>query len=235
MDLQNAQKVIGYNFVNEKLLEQAFTHRSYLNEHNSKNPGVFKHNERLEFLGDAVLELIVTDFLFNTYPNFPEGKLTAIRSSLVNYKTLGSIAIELDFNSFIYLSKGERADTNERSRLPILADCFEAVLGSVFLDGGIDPCVAFLKKVLLWRSEQIVINEAFRDSKSRLQEYYQSISKSTPYYKVTNEEGKEHDKMFTVAVFVNDLELSSGVGRSKQEAELDAAKNALLKVDKELT
>lgn len=230
MDLQTAQKVIGYAFTNEKLLEQAFTHRSYLNEHAIKSTGAFQHNERLEFLGDAVLELIVTDFLFNTYPAFPEGKLTAIRSSLVNYKTLGAIAAELDYNAFINLSKGERSDTNERSRLPILADCFEAVLGAMFLDGGTEPCVAFLKQVLLWRSEQIVVNEAFRDSKSRLQEYHQSQTKSTPYYKVVNEEGKEHDKLFTVAVYVGEQELGIGVGRSKQEAELDAAKNSLLKI-----
>ena len=189
----------------------------------------------MEFLGDAVLELIVTDFLFNKYPSFPEGKLTAIRSSLVNYRTLGAIASELDYNSFINLSKGERADTNERSRLPILADCFEAVLGAVFLDGGLDPCVNFLKNVLLWRSEQIVKNEAFRDSKSRLQEYHQSRSKSTPYYRVTNEEGKEHDKLFTVAVIVSEIVLANGVGRSKQEAELDAAKNALLEIKEGLT
>jgi len=231
MDLENAQKIIGYIFINLALLEQAFTHRSYLNEHNQKNNKPFQHNERLEFLGDAVLELIVTDFLFNKYPEFPEGKLTAIRSSLVNYKTLGSIATELGFNDFILLSKGERADTNERSRLPILADCFEAVLGSMYVDGGVDPCYNFLQKVLLWRSEIIVKNESFRDSKSKLQEYYQSLSKVTPYYKVINEEGREHDKLFTVAVMIDSQQLAIGSGRSKQEAELVAASNALLNIN----
>jgi ribonuclease-3 len=231
MDLLVAQNVIGYNFINSRILEQAFTHRSYLNEHSSKGVGSFHHNERLEFLGDAVLELVVTDFLFGTYPDFPEGKLTAIRSSLVNYKTLGSIATELGFNDLINLSKGERSDTNERSRLPILADCFEAVLGAMFIDGGIEPCTNFLKRVLLYRSDSIVQNEAFRDSKSRLQEYHQSQTKTTPYYKVINEEGKEHDKLFTVAVMIDNEQLGTGVGRSKQEAELDAAANALLKTD----
>ena len=231
MDLLVAQNILGYNFINQRILEQAFTHRSYLNEHNNKGAGGFHHNERLEFLGDAVLELIVTDYLFGTYPDFPEGKLTAIRSSLVNYRTLGSIATELGFNDLINLSKGERSDTNERSRLPILADCFEAVLGAMFIDGGIEPCGNFLKKALLYKSDLIVQNEAFRDSKSRLQEYHQSQTKTTPYYKVVNEEGKEHDKLFTVAVMVNNEQLSTGVGRSKQEAELDAATNALLKID----
>jgi len=231
MDLLVAQNVLGYNFINERILEQAFTHRSYLNEHNSKSLGGFQHNERLEFLGDAVLELIVTDYLFGTYPEFPEGKLTAIRSSLVNYRTLGNIATELGFNDLINLSKGERSDTNERSRLPILADCFEAVLGAMFIDGGVEPCGNFLKRVLLYRSDLIVQNEAFRDSKSRLQEYHQSQTKTTPYYKVINEEGKEHDKLFTVAVMIDNEQLGTGVGRSKQEAELDAATNALLKID----
>lgn len=231
MDLLVAQNVLGYNFVNERILEQAFTHRSYLNEHNGKGLGIFHHNERLEFLGDAVLELVVTDYLFGTYPDFPEGKLTAIRSSLVNYRTLGSIATELGFNNLINLSKGERSDTNERSRLPILADCFEAVLGAMFIDGGVEPCGNFLKKVLLYKSDAIVQNEAFRDSKSRLQEFHQSQTKITPYYKVINEEGREHDKLFTVAVMVDSEQLATGVGRSKQEAELDAATNALLKID----
>jgi ribonuclease-3 len=228
MDLPSAQKVLGYRFINEKILEQAFTHRSYLNEHHAKINQAIQHNERLEFLGDSILELIVTDFLFKTYQDFPEGKLTAIRSSLVNYKTLGAIATDLGFNDFINLSKGERADTNERSRLPILADCFEAVLGAMYIDGGLEPCAIFLKRVLLYKSDLIVQNEAFRDSKSRLQEYHQSQTKSTPYYKVVAEEGKEHDKLFTVAVLVDSNQLSTGVGRSKQEAELDAATNALL-------
>jgi ribonuclease-3 len=231
MNISIAQNVLGYIFDNERLLEQAFTHRSYLNEHSNKGVVGFQHNERLEFLGDAVLELIVTDFLFVLYPDFPEGKLTAIRSSLVNYRTLGSIATELGFNDLINLSKGERSDTNERSRLPILADCFEAVLGAMFIDGGLEPCVNFLKKVLLYKSDLIVQNEAFRDSKSRLQEYHQSQTKTTPYYKVINEEGKEHDKLFTVAVMIDDEQLGTGVGRSKQEAELDAATNALLKIN----
>ncbi|GAB4144380.1 MAG: ribonuclease III [Patescibacteria group bacterium] len=226
------QLQLGYTFQDQRLLLLALTHRSYLNEisHKSQDKGSL-HNERLEFLGDAVLELIVTDHLFKNYPELPEGKLTAIRASLVNYRMLASIAEGMQVLDFIRLSRGERQDMTDRSKLPILADCFEAILGAVYLDGGLKNCEKIVEKHVFPLVEDIIKSEAYKDSKSRLQEYYQSLSKTTPHYQIIAQEGKEHDKLFTVAVFAGTIQLSTGVGKSKQEAELDAATNALEKIE----
>jgi ribonuclease III len=220
-----SQLVLGYSFIDFRLLEQAFTHRSFVNEETRKTRR--NHNERLEFLGDAVLELIITDFLFLKYSEFPEGKLTAVRASLVNYRILGKLAKEMGFEDYLKLSRGELADNNERSRLPILADCFEAILGALYLDGGLQPCTKFLNNCLIPLASEIISTESYRDSKSKLQEFLQSSKKITPHYKILTEEGKEHQKLFTVAVFASNRQLSTGVGSSKQEAEIDAANNAL--------
>lgn len=223
-DISSFETRIGYTFTNKKLLTQAFIHRSYINE--NANTGLF-HNERLEFLGDAVLELVVTDFLYAKYPNKQEGDLTSYRAALVNANILGTIAQdELGMNDFVLLSKGEAKDTG-RARLSILADAFEAVIGALYLDQGYDACVAFISKTILGKTEDLVKRGAWKDAKSLLQEKTQEKIGVTPAYKVLEEIGPDHDKRFVIGVYFGVDLIAQGEGKSKQEAEQQAAERAL--------
>lgn len=225
MDTKEIENKLNINFRDLSLLKQAFTHRSYLNE--NKSTGL-EHNERLEFLGDAVLELVVTDYLFLKYPRKPEGELTALRSALVNSVMLAGISTELDFNSHLLLSKGESKDTG-RARQYILANTFEAVVGAIYLDLGYEVAKDFIGRVLLPKTEEIEEKRLWIDAKSFFQEKAQEYVGVTPTYKTIKEQGPDHDKEFTVGLYLGDLLISEGMGKSKQEAETDAARNGLIK------
>ena len=216
------EKVLQTKINNLDLYLSAFTHRSYLNEHRSFN---LPHNERLEFLGDAVLELCSTEYLYRNYPH-PEGELTNFRSSLVNYKILSGIAGRLDFEKFLLMSRGEARDTG-RARQVILANCIEAVIGAMYLDGGYQACTNFIAREILVELPKIIEGETYLDPKSRLQEIVQEKSGITPHYGVVSESGPDHNKTFVVAAYVGEKEVGRGTGPSKQEAELAAAENAL--------
>ncbi len=217
------EKKLGVNFKNKDFLTQAFTHRSYLNE----NPGFkLEHNERLEFLGDAVMELIVTDHLYNDYPGKPEGELTNWRAALVNAKMLSKLADELGFNDFLLLSRGE-AKEEGKARAYILANTFEAFLGALYLDSGYEPVDKFLKKYLLSKLPEIIKEGSYKDSKSKFQEKAQEKVSITPTYKVLSESGPDHEKKFVVGVFLEKELVAEGEGLSKQEAEEEAAISAL--------
>jgi ribonuclease III len=216
---------IGVSFNNLGLLAEALTHRSYLNEHREHAGG---HNERLEFLGDAVLELAATRFLFDKYPQKPEGELTAFRAALVNTVSLAESAQKLALGDYLLLSKGEARDTG-RARDVILADAFEAVIGALYLDQGYDAAEKFIGANLYGKIDEVVRRRAWQDAKSRFQEVSQEKKGITPRYQLMAEAGPDHDRVFTVGVFLNDTEMAQGEGKSKQEAEQDAAKNALAK------
>lgn len=209
-------------FKNQSLFLQAFTHRSYLNEAKEK----MESNERLEFLGDSILSFVVSEFLFKTYPHFPEGTLTNLRSRLVNTKTLAQVAKELDFGALLRLSKGEE-ESKGRQNQSLLADCFEAFIGALYLDSGIQKVSAFLAEVLLPSAEECVQKKSFKDAKSLLQEYVQGKKRGSPLYKVLSEEGPAHLRIFTVGVYVQSKLIAQGKGNSKQEAEKQAAELAL--------
>ncbi|MBU3668881.1 MAG: ribonuclease III [Candidatus Taylorbacteria bacterium] len=223
MDFSVFEQSINLVFKNKDLLKQAFIHRSYLNENRTLK---LEHNERLEFLGDAVLELVITDYLFNKYPTKPEGDLTAYRSSLVNSNTLSAAAEKIGINSFLLLSKGEAKDTG-RARQYILANTFEAVVGAIYLDQGYAAAAEFIKAQLFELIDDIVKNQKFIDAKSRFQEVAQERVGVTPMYKLIKETGPDHNKIFTVAVFLRDEQVVTGEGKSKQEAEQSAAEKAL--------
>lgn len=212
----------GFTFKNKTLLKQAFTHRSYLNEHK----GFGEHNERLEFLGDAVLEVIVSEFLFHKYPDKPEGELTAYRAALVNTVSISEAAQELGMNDYLLLSKGEAKDKG-RARQYILANTYEAFIGALYLDQGYDAAARFIADTLLAKAEKIVTQGLWMDSKSEFQEMSQEKFGTTPHYELVSEIGPDHDKHFTSAVFIGDREVARGEGKSKQEAEQDAARKAL--------
>lgn len=214
-------------FKNQKLFIQAFTHRSYLNEAAQKT----ESNERLEFLGDSVLSLVVSNYLFNKYPDFDEGTLTNLRSLLVNTRNLATVAKKLDFGKYLRLSKGEEISKGRQNQ-SLLANSFEAYVGALFLDQGLEAVFAFLLRVLLPNTKDLVDKNVLKDPKSLLQEYVQSKKQKSPIYKVLLEEGLAHEKIFTVGVFVQNLMLAKGQGRSKREAEEDAAKSALEKIGK---
>lgn len=223
IDFSLFEKKINICFKNKKLLEQAFIHRSYINENGGTK---LEHNERLEFLGDAVLELIVTDFLFNKYKDKDEGELTAYRSSLVNATICGEIASELGMNECLLLSKGEAKDIG-KARGYILANTYEAFVGAVYLDQGYDVAKDFISKTILNKMDTIIAKKLWRDSKSLVQEKAQEYLSVTPSYKVLHESGPDHDKLFTVGIFFGDSLFTEGKGKSKQEAEQDAAHKAL--------
>jgi ribonuclease-3 len=225
MTLSEFKHSIGIKFNNEALLVQAFIHRSYINE-NPKSG--FSHNERLEFLGDAVLELVVTEHLYKKYPHQNEGDLTAYRSALVNAVTLGEVAAGLHFNDVMKLSKGEAKDLT-RARSSILADAYEAFVGALYLDQGYIAAALFIEKTLLIKTEDIIKKGLYRDAKSFVQEKSQELYGITPSYRVLSEEGPDHDKIFTVGIYFSDEKIAEGVGRSKQEAETVAARSALEK------
>lgn len=213
----------GVKFKDKNILRQAFTHRSYINE--NKNTKL-EHNERLEFLGDAVLELVVTDFLYATYPNKPEGELTTYRSALVNAITLAEVASNLSMNDFLLLSKGEAKDTG-RARQYILANTFEAVIGAIYLDQGYDSAKEFIEKHIFVFADKMIARGNLVDAKSLFQEKAQEKTGTTPSYKLIRESGPDHDKSFTVGVYIQKEQIAIGEGKSKQEAEQDAAQKAI--------
>ncbi len=219
------EKKIGVEFKDKNLLIQAFCHRSYLNENPDFNLG---QNERLEFLGDAVLELVVTDYLYFNYPDKSEGELTSWRASLVNTKEIGDTAEKLNFEDFLLLSKGEGKE-NGRARICILANTFEAFIGALYLDQGYDVTADFIEKNLITKLPQIIELELYRDPKSELQEKTQEEVGITPNYKVIEESGPDHQKHFVIGVFLNERNIGQGEGWSKKEAEEQAAKEALNK------
>jgi ribonuclease-3 len=223
-DFSKLEKTIGVDFKDKELLRQAFVHKSYLNENKDFE---LADNERLEFLGDAVLELVVTDFLYNNYPN-PEGDLTNWRSALVKGKTLSEVASNLNFNDYLYLSHGE-AKGNGRARQIILANAFEATIGAIHKDQGYEAAKKFIDKNILTRLPRILEEELHVDPKSKFQEITQEKLCLTPHYEVLEEEGPDHDKRFVVGVYLNDKLYGKGEGSSKQEAAIRAAKDALEK------
>ncbi len=209
-------------FINPKLLEQAFTHRSYLNE----SPDTLESNERLEFLGDSILSFFVSDYLYRNYPHYDEGVLTNLRSLLVNTKSLATLSQELNFGDRLMLSRGEK-EAGGQSNQSLLADCFEAFIGALFMDRGEEVTRQFVSDTLLVKIPDIVAQKTFKDPKSLLQEYTQSQKKGSPLYQVINEEGPAHARVFTIEVKVGDKVCGQGSGKSKQEAEEEAAKIAL--------
>ncbi|MDD3663188.1 MAG: ribonuclease III [Candidatus Pacebacteria bacterium] len=213
----------GIIFNDKKLLEQAFIHRSYINENGGTK---LSHNARLEFLGDAVLELVVTDYLYKKYPNNNEGELTAYRSALVNAVIIGEVAQELEMNTCLLLSKGESKDVG-KARNYILANTYEAYVGAVYLDQGYEKARDFIIKSLISKLDVIVAKKLWRDPKSLVQEKSQEYLNITPSYKVINETGPDHDKNFVVGIFFGEEQISLGKGHSKQEAEQAAAQTAL--------
>ena len=217
---------IGYAFKNEDLLKEALTHRSYLNENPSWR---YPHNERLEFLGDAVLELAVTEVLYAKFPSEAEGRLTTLRAALVNYQRLAMVARDLGLEAEIYLSKGEAKDTG-RGREVILANACEALVGAMYLDAGYETAKRFVERHVLAYLEEILAKGLYRDPKSTLQETMQEEAKLTPQYEVLSETGPDHKKTFRVGVYAGEKLLAEGIGPSKQDAEIDAARQALEKL-----
>lgn len=213
-----AREKLGFEFHDINLLITALTHRSYVNEHKAS---VKEHNERLEFLGDAVLELVSSDFLYREYDE-PEGIMTAWRSALVRTESIGAAGEELGYEPLVRLSKGEKHGSS-RAHAVILADCFEAVIGAIYLDQGYDTARDFIAKHILVKIDQILRDGSWRDPKSYLQELAQHHDSATPQYRVLGEEGPDHDKTFTVGVYVAGQLKGQGVGHSKQEAEGNAA------------
>lgn len=222
-DLVKIEKMIGFTFKDKINLLTAITHRSYLNE----NRGAIQdHNERFEFLGDAVLELVVTDFLFNKYPEKPEGELTAVRAALVNTVSLADASNTLGINDYLLMSKGEAKDTG-RARQYILANAFEALIGALYIDQGYESSQKFIAERLFPKTEKIVEKRLWQDSKSRFQELAQENASVTPTYETLEQVGPDHDRIFTVGVFLGKEKVGEGKGRAKQEAEQEAAENAL--------
>lgn len=222
-NLQTFEESIGISFEDSTLLRQAFTHRSYLNEHRGEAMG---HNERLEFLGDAVLELISTHFLYEKFPDHDEGELTAYRAALVNAVTCAEVANELNMNDYLLLSRGEAKDEG-RARAVLLANAFEALVGAIYLDQGYDAARSFIEKHLFPKIDEIVKKKLWRDAKSAFQEKAQDAEGATPRYAVIRESGPDHDKQFVVGVYVKEALVAQGNGKSKQEAEQEAARAAL--------
>lgn len=217
-----ATESLGGAFNNIMLLVTAFTHRSYLNEHKKT---VSEHNERLEFLGDAVLELVVTEYLYTNYSE-PEGILTNWRSSLVRTESISAAGERLGFNDYLRLSRGEKRGS-DRARQQILANCYEAVIGAIYLDKGYGAAKGFITNSLLTTFQQILDTGSWMDPKSRLQEIAQSVDSATPQYKVLSEDGPDHEKLFTVGVYVDGKVKGKGTGPSKQIAQQRAAEIAL--------
>ncbi len=222
MNLDNLEKTLKIKFKNRDLLIQALTHRSYLNEHPDFE---LDHNERLEFLGDAVLELVVTEHLYKNYPN-PEGELTAWRASLVNSKMLATVGSELGLNDYLLLSKGESKDQG-RARQYIITNAVEAIIGAIYLDSGYKKASDFIHNFILPKLGDIIEKELHKDAKSLFQEIAQEKTGITPTYKVLKEWGPDHDRSFIVGVFLGDEKCGEGEGRSKQEAQQSAAASAL--------
>lgn len=224
-DISGLEKILDIKFKDKELLRSALTHRSYLNEHKSLQR---EHNERLEFLGDAVLELIVTEHLFRNYPN-PEGDMTNWRSSLVNANMLGSLAEEINLYDYLLMSRGEAKDSNTKARRYILANAFEALIGAIYLDQGTKVVSKFISKTVLAQLKAILDNESHIDPKSRFQEKSQEIYGVTPTYRVLEESGPDHNKKFQIGLYIEKELVATGEGFSKQEAQVDAASKGIKK------
>ncbi|MGC9049046.1 MAG: ribonuclease III [Patescibacteria group bacterium] len=221
-NLKDLEKKLGIKFKNKTLLKQALIHRSYLNEHPEEK---LEHNERLEFLGDAILEMIVSEYLYQNYKN-PEGELTSWRASLVNTNSLSNLAKKIGINDFLFLSKGESKSTG-KARDIILANTFEALIGAIYFDQGLVKVKKFITEKLLTQLPEIIKKELYKDPKSKFQEIAQAKFKITPTYKVLKEEGPAHERKFTVGLFLNKKFIAQGKGSSKFEAEVEAAKKGL--------
>lgn len=217
-----AREKLGFEFTNIQLLVTALTHRSYVNEHKKS---VSEHNERLEFLGDAVLELVVTDFLFANYTE-PEGILTSWRAALVRTESISDAGNKLGYEPLLRMSKGEKGGS-DRARAQILANAFEAVIGAIYLERGYDDAAQFIHKHITSKLDAILTEGSWRDPKSHLQELVQRHDNATPQYRVLNEVGPDHDKVFTLGVFSGDTKIGEGTGPSKQTAQQQAARDAL--------
>ncbi len=223
-DFTKLKATIGHEFKKPDFLKQAMVHRSYINEHPEFTLG---HNERLEFLGDAVLEIIVTEHLYHAFPDTPEGDLTDWRASLVNAKMLAQIAHELALEENLYLSRGEEKDSNSKARHYILANAMEALIGALYLDGGIEVAKVFVHRFILSHFDHILKNRLYLDPKSRFQEKAQEITGITPHYKVISESGPDHNKIFEVGLYLEEDLIAIGRGSSKQEAQVEAASQGL--------
>ena len=224
-EFEKLQKKINFFFQNQDLLKQALVHRAYLNEHPDFPCG---HNERLEFLGDAVLEIVVTEYLYLNFPETPEGDLTNWRASLVNAKMLHVVAEEISLDDYLYLSRGESKDKNKKARGYILANAIEALIGAMYLDQGLDATKKFILGRIVVKLAEILKNKTYLDPKSRFQEASQEFLAVTPSYQVLSEEGPDHAKIFTVGLYLNEDLISTGTGSSKQEAQIDAAAKGLI-------
>ncbi len=222
-DFSEFERSVDITFADKGLLQHAFIHRSYINE----NPrSGLAHNERLEFLGDAVIELIVTDYLYRTYATHNEGELTAYRSALVNAVVIGDVAATLKMNDYLLLSKGESKDTG-RARQTILANTYESFVGALYLDQGYETSRLFVMTTLVPQLADIIAKKTWKDAKSQIQEEAQEHVGVTPSYRVISETGPDHDKYFTIGIFFGDQKIAEGKGRSKQEGEQKAAAAAL--------
>lgn len=221
--LTKLQELLGVQFADITHLLSAITHRSYLNEHKE---ATWDHNERLEFLGDAVLELVVTDYLFRKYTEKPEGELTAVRASLVNTVSLAVASEQLGVNEYLLMSKGEAKDIG-RARQYILANAFEACIGAIYMDQGYEVAQAFIAQRLFARTDEIVKKRLWQDAKSRFQELAQEHASVTPSYETIGQEGPDHDRVFTVGAYLRGELIAEGKGRAKQEAEQQAAERAI--------
>ncbi|MBI5220564.1 MAG: ribonuclease III [Candidatus Liptonbacteria bacterium] len=221
--LNSFYQIIGINFKNPDLIQEALTHRSYLNENTAWS---IPHNERLEYLGDAVLELAVSEFLFAKFATYPEGQLTVLRASLVNYQLLARVANQIQLGEYLHMSRGEAKDTG-RAREVILANAIEAVIGAIYLDQGYTVAQGFVERFVQPHLGEILKTRSYKDPKSELQEIIQERLRVTPTYNVLSEEGPAHQRIFTVGVYFGNQLIAQGGGPSKQEAETEAAKNAL--------
>ena len=221
--LENLQKILKVTFTDKTHLLSAITHRSYLNEHRE---ATWDHNERLEFLGDAVLELVITDYLFKKYADKPEGELTAVRAALVNTVSLAQASEKMGVNDYLLMSKGESKDMG-RARQYILANTFEACIGAIYVDQGYDAAATFIAEHLYSKTDAIVKNRLWQDAKSRFQELAQEHASVTPNYETLSQEGPDHDRVFTVGVYLKNELVAEGKGRAKQEAEQMAAEAAI--------
>jgi len=222
-DFKKLEKKIGIEFKNQSLLKQALTHRSYINE-NPERRG--HHNERLEFLGDAVLELIITEYLYHKNSKSTEGEMTGLRAALVNANMLYEVAKEIEIGDYLLLSKGEAKDTG-RARQYILANALEALIGAIYLDRGYEAVVSFLKKNIFPKLKEVIENKLWIDAKSLFQEKAQEVLGITPNYKIISESGPDHNKRFVVGVYLNGRLTAEAQGDSKQSAEESAARKAL--------
>jgi ribonuclease-3 len=225
VDTSELEEKLNVTFINKDLLREALTHRSYLNE-NHRWP--YPHNERLEFLGDAVLELSISVLLYRKFPDAPEGQMTMLRAALVNYQRLAKVASEIDLHKFVLMSRGEAKDSG-RAHEVILANAFESVIGAIYLDQGFKVSHSFIEKVVFAHLVEVLETKSYKDPKSELQEIVQEEKRLTPTYKVLEEQGPAHDRVFRVGVLFGSELIAEGTGNSKQEAEVDAAKKALAK------